>query len=264
MTVKKTVLVVDDEPAVLDIVCKMLELEGYDVSSATDGATALQIAADIPLDAAVVDIRMPGMSGLDTIRKLKEIRPRLYVLVLTGRADLAEVEEALKLGAAGVVRKPFVFEVRTLLAMLAEEMEEAESAEEEAGVSVLVVDDDEQVREILRRFLTEQGYYTALARHGEEAIQMAKDRTFNIALIDVVMAPMDGLETYKAIGEISPQTKAIMMTGFGAPDLSSRERGERLNEALAAGAVGYLKKPFDLQRLGKAIEELTGRPAEEQ
>lgn len=258
-----SILVVDDEPQVLLIMSRMLEMDGYKVFSAADGQEALGIAADTPLHAAVVDIQMPGMSGLETIRKLREMQPELNVLVLTGQAGTQEEAEALRLGAAGIVWKPFVSRVRTLLSMLADKTREAPIAGDESTVDVLVIDDDERIRELLERYLRGQGHSVEVAASGEEGLEIVKKRKVDVAVIDIVMQPMDGLHTYRAIREISPETKAIMITGFGDADVSVLERGDRLKQALEEGAVGYLKKPIELARLGEAIKELTsGKSAE--
>ncbi len=252
-----SILVVDDEPQVLLVMSRMLEMDGYKVFTATDGQKALDTAADTPLHAAIVDIQMPGMSGLETIRRLKDIQPELNILVLTGQAGTQEEAEALRLGAVGVVWKPFVSRVRTLLSMLADKTQEAAPAGEKAAVDVLVVDDDEQIRELLQRYLLGQGHSVEVASNGEQALEMVKKRKVDVAVIDIVMEPLDGLETYRAIKEISPETKAIMITGFGDSDLSVLKRGDRLKQALDEGAIGYLKKPIELARLGEAIKELT-------
>jgi two-component system, OmpR family, response regulator MprA len=104
------VLVVDDEEAVRESVRHALELEGYDVELAPDGGRALaQIEASLP-DAVILDVLMPGVSGLDVARRLRSGGNRVPVLMLTARAEVDDRVAGLDAGADDYLVKPFALD----------------------------------------------------------------------------------------------------------------------------------------------------------
>src|SRR5437016_12814210 len=112
---KKTrILIVEDEPAMVEGLRDNFEYEGYDVISAGDGAAGLERAlADDP-DLVVLDVMMPRMSGLDVCKQLKVKRPSLPIIMLTARGQEIDKVVGLELGADDYVTKPF--SIRELMA----------------------------------------------------------------------------------------------------------------------------------------------------
>jgi CheY-like chemotaxis protein len=104
-----TVLVVDDEVAVLSATRRLLERRGYKVLTAESGAEALQLAqhADVPIDVAILDLRMPGMSGVEAFDPLVAAQPRVRVILSSAHGLDADAQALLARGAADFVRKPF-------------------------------------------------------------------------------------------------------------------------------------------------------------
>lgn len=101
------ILVVDDEASIRDLLSKTLALAEYEVETAPDAATALTRVRAVPYDLMIADIRMPGMDGLTLIRQTKRIRTDLPVIIITGHSSEASAIEAVNLGVAGYLRKPF-------------------------------------------------------------------------------------------------------------------------------------------------------------
>jgi two-component system response regulator RegA len=101
-----TVLVVDDDATFRSRLARAFESRGFDVRSASDGAIALDLARTESPEFAVVDLRMPGGSGLDVVRELKAIDPTTNVVVLTGYGSIATALEAVRLGATHYLTKP--------------------------------------------------------------------------------------------------------------------------------------------------------------
>jgi response regulator RpfG family c-di-GMP phosphodiesterase len=106
----KRVLIVDDEPSICDILEKFLKKKGYEVARASDGAQALKIIDKDPIDIVVSDIKMPGISGVELLQKIREQRKNMPVLITTGFPTLDTAIEALKLGAYDYLTKPFHLE----------------------------------------------------------------------------------------------------------------------------------------------------------
>ena len=98
------ILLVDDEEIVRQTIGEYLRECGHQVDEADDGTTALQVAAEEGYDVALVDIRMPGMDGL--LGRLREQRPEMAVVLITGHGDVQMAEEALARGASGLLTKP--------------------------------------------------------------------------------------------------------------------------------------------------------------
>src|SRR5919106_2407667 len=112
-----TILVVDDEPAVRDALRRALELEGYDVELAADGAEALALLEDgSEPDAVLLDVLMPGVDGLEVCRRLRRSGSRLPLLMLTARTEVPDRVSGLDAGADDYLAKPFA--LQELLARL--------------------------------------------------------------------------------------------------------------------------------------------------
>ncbi len=101
-----SLLIVDDDAVFRERLARALQLRGYEVRSAPDGITALDLARRESPEYAVVDLRMPGPSGLEVVRGLVEIDPATRVVVLTGYGSISTAVEAMRLGAFHYLPKP--------------------------------------------------------------------------------------------------------------------------------------------------------------
>jgi excisionase family DNA binding protein len=101
------VLVVDDEASIRDLLSKTLGLAEYDVETAADASTALGRVRASTYDLLITDLKMPGMDGVTLIRQVKRIRAELPVIIITGFSTESSAIEAVNLGVAGYLRKPF-------------------------------------------------------------------------------------------------------------------------------------------------------------
>jgi two-component system response regulator PhoP len=110
------ILVVEDEPALQQQVRSQLEAQGYTVDSTGEGKEGLYLATEYPYDAAIVDIGLPGLSGLDIIARLRSRGSHLPILVLTARGRWQDKVQGLETGADDYLTKPF--ETEELLARL--------------------------------------------------------------------------------------------------------------------------------------------------
>src|SRR5499427_5009527 len=101
------VLVVDDEASIRDLLSKTLALAEYDVDVAADGRSALERMRLYPYDLLITDLKMPGMDGLTVIREAKRYKTDLPVIIITGFSTESSAIEAVNLGVAGYLTKPF-------------------------------------------------------------------------------------------------------------------------------------------------------------
>ena len=112
---------------------------------------------------------------------------------------------------------------------------------------ILVVDDDQGMREFLEILLTREGYKVTSASGGKEALGLCKRHKFDLAITDLKMPKVDGIDVLKAIKEISPETMVILITAYAS--------GETAVVAMKEGAYDYLEKNFDVEDLKAVIKD---------
>jgi DNA-binding NtrC family response regulator len=120
-------------------------------------------------------------------------------------------------------------------------------------LKVLVVDDNKEFCQNVVDILELKGYEAVAAYDGLKALELVKEDSFDLVLMDVKMPVMDGVETFKKIIEIAPGTPVIMITAYAVEDL--------IREALRGGAFGSLKKPLDFDELFNLIEQVVDKGA---
>ena len=135
------VLIVDDEPEFLEALAERLRMRGLRVETARSGLEALNKAAEGTYDAVILDLVMPGLDGIETLKHLKAERPDFQVILLTGHATLPKGVESMKLGALDFLEKPA--DLETLLA----KVKEARARR----LMLVRKDQEEKLREILSR-----------------------------------------------------------------------------------------------------------------
>ena len=117
-------LVVDDEPLVLEIVERFAKQQGFEVAFRSSGREALACLPDVKPDVALVDLRMPGLTGIDVLKAIRTADPRCQVILMTGDATVDTAIEAVKSGALDYLSKPLDFErLRERLVTVREEIE---------------------------------------------------------------------------------------------------------------------------------------------
>ncbi|MDP9054028.1 MAG: response regulator [Acidobacteriota bacterium] len=212
-----TVLVIDDEPAVHEILARTLVKHGFRVERALSGEEGLRLARKLHPRIITLDVMMPGMDGWSVLSALKS------------DADLAEIPVVMltivdnknfgySLGAADYLTKPIDRE-RLTSVMLRYRGEMKNKA--------LVVEDDLASREVLVRLLRNDGWLVAEAGNGIEALaELARDRP-GVVLLDLMMPEMDGFEFLERVGRHA-EWKSIPVVVVTARDLTAEER-ERLN-----------------------------------
>ena len=111
---------------------------------------------------------------------------------------------------------------------------------------ILVVDDEQGVREMLADFLQLEGYRVRIAADGTEAMDELRGARFELVICDLLMPVMGGLALLDELGEVAPDTALIAMTGFDTMQTAV--------EALRRGAVDYMVKPFKLDEMNRAVQ----------
>ncbi len=112
---------------------------------------------------------------------------------------------------------------------------------------ILVIDDDESIRKVMTSVLQDKGYIVDTAKDGEEAIKKTRINFYNLALIDIRLPDMEGIELLNRLKDSTPKMVKIILTGY--PSL------ENAIDAVNKGADGYLIKPVNMSALFEKIEE---------
>ncbi len=118
---------------------------------------------------------------------------------------------------------------------------------------ILIVDDEEGIRQLFIDVLTPRGYQVAAAASGPEAIACARQQSFDVIFLDIKMPGMNGVEAFAALKEIAPHASYIMITGYAGSDL--------VDQSLRDGAQLCLSKPFGVADILDLVRSLEGESA---
>ena len=237
---KPKVLVVDDQRSMRLTLAAILEDQGYDVTEVEDGYRAIEALGQVPFDLVFMDIKMPGINGVQTFREIKKISPKSVVVMMTGFAVEDLVKEALDEGAFSVIYKPF--DLEGVISLVESVLK---------SVLILVVDDHSSERETLIQILTDKGYRVTGAADGNEAIQMVRDNHFDIILMDIKLPGKDGFAAFQEIKALDPDARVLFMTGFVLED--------SISQAIDAGAYPVAYKPFDIEKVLALVEQIVAK-----
>jgi GAF domain-containing protein/CheY-like chemotaxis protein/anti-sigma regulatory factor (Ser/Thr protein kinase) len=215
-----TVLVIDDEAAVRDLMQRFLTREGFRVVTAAGGEEGLRRARELRPDAITLDVMMPGLDGWAVLSALKA-DPDVAGIPVIMLTIVDDKNLGYALGAADYLTKPIDRE--RLVTVLAKHRRD---------LPVLVVDDDATVRQLLRRMLESEGYAVVEAENGRGALATLREARPSVVLLDLMMPEMDGFEFVAELRRHEPW-RTIPVIVVTARDLSHEDR-ERLN--------GYVQK----------------------
>ncbi len=160
----RKVLVIDDERVVLDSVSKILTDKDYQVDTSLSGREGLRRAIEGDYDIVLTDIRMPDVGGMRVLRDIRRAKPSLPVVMITGYASVESSVQAMKLGAADYVEKPFT--PNQLLKAVAAALEIAFTQEPEEQD---VIHKEEIIR-VLERAASDNEFFTNLLEHAVDAL----------------------------------------------------------------------------------------------
>jgi len=240
---KGLVLVADDDPDIAELVKLHLEETGFRVAVAGRGVKVLEMARRQRPDLIVLDVLLPDMDGRAVLEALKSdpSTADIPVIMLT---VLADDGTAFELGAADFLTKPI--EAEKL-------MESVRTALSRRG-RILIVEDDVDTIEIMRLALRRVGYSVDLAADGYEALSLARRWQPQAIVLDLRLPGMDGYETLSHLKRnLSTQRIPIIVTSAHVADSAQEKR--RLK---SIGVESFLPKPFTVNQLVKAIDQVTG------
>jgi PAS domain S-box-containing protein len=216
-----TVLVVDDDPSVRNLLGRFLSREGFQVETAPDGASGLQRAREVHPDVITLDVIMPELDGWAVLTALKS-DPKLATIPVIMLSVVDDKPTGFALGVSEYLTKPID---RTRLATILEKY--AGGKEGEAGRPVLLVEDDAAVRRVLRRALEKEGWSVVEAENGRAALERVARGMPGLVLLDLMMPEMDGFEFLEALRQ-RPDGAGVPVVVLTGKDLTEEDR-RRLN-----------------------------------
>lgn len=226
------VLVVDDDRRMVKTITDILKVKGYEALEAYTGEEAVKrVKSDGP-DCVLMDIRMPGINGVEALKIIRDLSPELPVVLMSAYATDDQITEAKAQGAYTVLTKPI--DIAMVLSFLSLVRKED---------SILVVDDDPNFCSTLRDILEERHYLVDTEVDPAGVMDRMAENYKLVVVLDLKLGDKSGLDVLQTIRSRYPAKPVILVTAYGAEMASSIEKG------LEIGAYTCLYKPLDVEVL---------------
>jgi CheY-like chemotaxis protein len=244
-TSRARILVVDDDPLLLDLLVDTLRSIGYDTTGVADGAEALEALSRTSFDMMITDIRMPGMDGLSLLKRVKRYFPQMPVLFITGVASPEVVGHS---SADGVLAKPF--RISHMEELIQKTLASSAAVSDRQIRKVMVVDDDDLFLEMLTDALRINGFTPLGVSSGRQALDELNKGDVDAVITDIRMPGMSGLELLDTLKQTRPELPVVLITAFLADSpMDPTKRASR--------ADAILEKPFQVERIVAVLNELS-------
>lgn len=242
MRAEPRLLIVDDEPDICANLCDIFTDLGYQVDTAQNGAEALRLVECEFYDVALIDLKMPGMSGIELYRRLREVSAGTVAIIVTAYASTEAARSVLAAGAWQIVSKPIDFS--KLLMLVNEALDQP---------LLLLVDDDKDLCHSLWDVLRQQDIRCSLAHSVAESGKALAMRPYRAVLVDMKLPGGSGSDVVKAVKEIDESTRIVLVTGY------RQEMNDQVRQALAHGAHAVCFKPLDVGNLLSTVRTLLAK-----
>jgi CheY-like chemotaxis protein len=256
-TGNETILVVDDEPLLRDLIKGMLDPLGYNVLTACDGEDALQFIAgyDGRIDLLLTDVIMPGMNGRDLAVEVLIERPEIKVIFMSGYTDDVLANHGVLAEGITLINKPIksnvlASKIREVLNSDLHKLQSQSAHEKLKGLNILLADDNEDIRKLIKVFLEDYKCNIDIAENGKAALEKFRPGRYDLVLMDMQMPVMDGLTATKEIRTREKETGTEKTTIIA---LTGNASEEKVNECLNAGCSNHLAKPIKREQLVNAL-----------
>lgn len=243
---KLRVLVVDDDRRMVRTIFDILMNKGYEAVSVHTGEDAVEKVRKEKFDCVLMDIRMPGISGIEACGRIHELSPNLPVILASAYATEEMEAEARKYGAYAVMIKPL--DLQRVLSFLSLLMNEE---------SILIVDDDTRFSMTLKDILKARGYRVQTESNPEKVLGHMEQNYKLVVLLDLKLGDADGLDVLKELRAKYPSKPVVLVTGYREEMAGSIQKG------LQIGAYTCLYKPLEIEKLLELIRDVSRRKVAE-
>jgi DNA-binding response OmpR family regulator len=240
------ILIADDDKALVHMLASKFSERGFEIFAAYDAIQAWMAVMRYVPDAVVLDVSMPGGTGIEVLRKLKQFPKTSAIpsVVISGVTDHLLAEKAKALGADEFLAKPFSPEqlLQSLERVTGVEAPppKAQATHQPSGFRILVADDDAATRRALEALLSKWGYAVTSVGGGQQAWQILQSESApQLAIIDWMMPDIEGIEICRMLRERASERYTYILL------LTSKSEKVELVEGMNAGADDYIVKPFD-------------------
>lgn len=246
---KKRLLLIEDEPVILELLRGRLEEAGYAVTVARDGISGFALIKDVHPDLVLLDMLLPGLTGFQILQKMKEegLLPALPVLIISNSGQPIELERALQLGVRDYLIKvnfdPHEVLVRVENILRAEQGAgggprgaEPARAAQGSGQTILLVEDDFLLVGLLEQKFLAEGYRVVKAMDAGEARRALEAQAPDAILLDMVLPGMDG---FAFLTELK---KNPACRGIPVAIISNLGQREEIDRGMRLGAADYIVK----------------------
>ncbi|MBA4417925.1 MAG: hybrid sensor histidine kinase/response regulator, partial [Syntrophus sp. (in: bacteria)] len=245
----RTILVVDDEPAMAAMISRYLLQEGYNTVTATSGAEALILAArELPF-AITLDIIMPDMDGWEVLQGLKKNRETKDIPVII--VSISEDKETgFALGAVGYITKPVS---KKLL------ISEIQKIGKPGTRSIMIVDDNDLDRQQIRRIIEEEGLKPIVAENGAACLELIQKQIPDVLVLDLMMPEPDGFAVLERIRS-NPATRSLPIIVVTAKDLTEEDRKKLSGNVFSVLEKSAATSATLLAEIKRILMDLEGLP----
>lgn len=252
-----TILLANADRTFSEILKGVLTAYHYEVVTARTGEEALTLFEAKAPALVLLDLALLGLSGLDVLARIRARSPSVPVVILTGDMAIGVEDRAREMGVRDVLRKRLKMDVimQAVNRAFQEAGKPAKAAPARTGevggkpALILVVDDEEEIRDLVSEFLRYRGYRTKTAEGGEAALRMIQEEPPDLVILDIYMPDINGVEVLRRLQNpafpVQPPPGVIMLTASQDEVL--------LQETLSLGAFDVLTKPMDLKQLELAV-----------
>jgi len=238
---KPKILVVDDEIMVRDFLSRLLTLKGIVAKTVESGFQAIEIMKSAKFDIVFLDVRMPGMDGIQTLKELKKINSDTKFVMMTGYSVDDLLEEAKKENILAVIKKPF--DINQIIAVVTEQAQERHAEK----IPIMVIDDDQNILDFFKSLLKDKLYDVSVFSTVDPALEKLKTQDFDLVFLDVFLGETNGIALYSRIREIKPKTQIIFITG---------SFDQIKNEIKNLDVRGCILKPFEIDKIFAEIDKI--------
>jgi DNA-binding NtrC family response regulator len=233
------ILVVDDDRRIVKTTCDILKIKGHEAIAAYTGEEGVEKVRNEAPDCVLMDIKMPGIGGVEALMRMKEVVPELPVVLVSAYATNEIVDEAKKAGAYAVLGKPLDIQmVLSFLSLLRKEE------------SILVVDDDPKFSKTLKDVLMLRGYRVETESEPQNVMGHLEQDYKLAVVLDLKLGESNGVDVLKDIREKYPTKPVVLVTGY------KQEMGDTIERGCKIGAFTCLYKPFETDDLSGMLEEI--------
>lgn len=258
------ILVVDDDLSFRKLVEKEFKPLGFTIHLAEDGEKALAALESFRPHIVILDLLLPKIDGFEVGRRIRETPgfESVHILMVTAvYMDEEDIRRGIKQGANGYYFKPdliltkpvHIKELRDAVVFMCKEVKEPKEQGQKLRDTILVIDDDEKNRKLLKMRLQSEDYLVKEAGDGLEGLKAIDEQVPELIVCDVKMPGMSGLDLIKEIREKEIDVPIIIMTAYGSESIAV--------DAFKRGADDYFIKPFDTQNATKRISHLIEKHA---